>query len=143
MKRLKMPSIELYNMHGLSADTKRALRMVIVAAMFGNAFTIITTSAAWTGFQRALGADSMQMGILSAIPVAASVIQIFASFVLEKHMNRRTLLLVFGLLHRVGWLMIGLTPLFLPEAMGGARLYVVMALLAAASLGAAFLNVSY
>ena len=143
MKRLKMPSIELYNTHGLSADTKRALRMVIVAAMFGNAFTIITTSAAWTGFQRALGADSMQMGILSAIPVAASVIQIFASFVLEKHMNRRTLLLVFGLLHRVGWLMIGLTPLFLPEAMGGARLYVVMVLLAAASLGAAFLNVSY
>ncbi len=143
MKRLKLPSVELYNTHGLSADTKHALRMVIVAAMFGNAFSIISSSAAWTGFQRALGANSMQMGLLSAIPVAASVIQIFASFVLEKHMNRRTLLLVFGLIHRASWILIGLTPLIFPESIMEARLYAVMVLLAAASCGAAFLNVSF
>lgn len=142
-QRLKMPSIQLYDTHGLSADTKQVLRMLIAAVMFGIAFTNVTTGAAWTGFQRALGANSLQMGIISAIPVAASTMQIFASYVLESRLNRRALLLVYGLIHRLCWVAIGLTPALLPESMGSARLYVVMAVLAVSSCCSGFLNVSF
>lgn len=141
--RLKKPEIELYNTRGLSAQAKHALNMVIVAVMFGNVFTVVTTSAAWSGYQRALGANSMQMGVISAIPVAASTVQIFASYLLESRQNRRTLLLVFGLVHRLCWVLIGLVPVLLAGGGASTQLYAVMVVLAIASCGNSFLNVSY
>ncbi len=141
--RIRRPHIRLYDTTGLTMDVQKSLNLGILAVTFAMVFTNITTGAAWTGFQRMLGADSLTLGVISAIPVAASTLQIFASFVLEKYQNRRTLLLVFGLIHRLSWLVIGLIPVFIPMEASGLRLISLMVLLAVSAGGASFLNVSF
>lgn len=141
--RPSRPRLQLYNTHGMDEATQRALRVIILAGMFGNAFGIITTSAAWTGFLRMLGANAMQLGIISAIPVAASVSQILASYLLESRMERRTMLIVFGFIQRLGWIVIAFIPLLFPQTAGDMRLYALMMLLAAVACGGCFLNIGY
>lgn len=140
---IRRPSIRLYDTTGLSTDVQSGLRMMILAVVFGMVFTNITTGAAWTGFQRMLGANALTLGILSAIPVAASTLQIFASYALERWRARRTLFLVFGLSSRLVWVVIALIPYFLPEGMVDLRLAALMALLALAAGGGAFVNVGF
>ncbi len=139
----RRPRIHLYDKTGLSQDVQRGLNMGILGVTFAMVFTNITTGAAWTGFQRMLGANSMTLGVISAIPVAASALQIFASYILERLQNRRTLFLVFGLLHRLSWLLIGLIPIFLPVEQQALRLIALMVLLGISASGASFLNVSF
>lgn len=140
---IRKPQIRLYDTTGLTQDVQKSLNMVIVAIAFGIVFSNITTGAAWTGFQRALGADAFTLGILSAIPVTASTFQIIASYILEKTRARRKLLLVFGLICRFTWVIIGLIPYIIPMEGSSLRLYALMLLLAVAAMAGSFLNVSF
>ncbi len=141
--KFRRPHIQLYDTTGLSAEVHKSLNTAILAVTFSMVFTNITTGAAWTGFQRLLGADSLTLGIISAIPVAASTMQIFASYILEKLRARRTLLLVFGLLSRACWILIGLIPYLIPMEKESLRLVALMVLLGVSAAGASFLNVTF
>lgn len=142
-KRPGRLQVQLYNTYGLSDDTKTALRFLILAAVFGNAFTIATTSAAWTGYLRLLGANAMQLGIFSAIPVAMSVVQILASYLIESRLDRRMMTVMFGFVQRIGWIVIGLVPVLFPQMRGDVQLYLIMAVLAMASCGASVLTIGF
>lgn len=139
----RKPNIRLYDRTGLSDEVYRSLNLIILAVMFSMVFTNITTGAAWTGYQRMLGADSFMLGIISAIPVTASTLQILASYILEKRQNRRTLFLVFGLIQRLLWCVIGLIPYLVPEQMANYRIYALMLLLGVSASSGAFINVSF
>lgn len=141
--RIRKPHIQLYDTTGLSTDVQRSLNLVILAVTFSMVFGNITGGAAWTGFQRMLGANAMMLGIISAIPVTASTLQIVASYILEKWQARRTLFLVFGLISRLAWAVIGLIPYIMPSQMEHARVYALMVLLALSAGGGAFINVSF
>lgn len=140
---IRKPQIHLFDATGLTPDVQKSLNLIILAVTFSMVFTNITTSAVWTGYQRMLGANAMMLGILSAIPVTASTLQILASYILERWQQRRTLLLVFGLISRLLWAVIGLIPLLVPSQLAHMRIYALMALLAASAGCASFINVSF
>lgn len=139
----RKPQLRLYDTTGLTRDVQLSLNTAIVAVMFAMVFTNITTGPAWTGFQRKLGADAFTLGILSAVPVIASTLQIVASYILERWRARRTLFLAFGITARLCWLFIALIPVLIPGEMQNMRLTLLMALLAVSAVGASFLNVSF
>ncbi len=141
--RIAKPHIQLYDTTGLSQDVQKSLNTMILAVTFSMVFANITTGAAWTGFQRMLGADSLTLGIISAIPVAASTMQIFASFCLEKWQKRRTLLIIFGFVNRMVWILIGLIPYIIPMDNASMRMAALMVLLAVSAGGGSFLNVTF
>ncbi len=140
---IRKPHIRLYDTTGLSQDVQTGLNLAILAVTFCMVFTNVTTGAAWTGYQRKLGADALALGIISAIPVAASTLQIVASYILEKWQKRRALFLVFGLISRLSWVVIGLIPLLIPIPHEHLRIVALMVLLAVSAAGGAFINVSF
>lgn len=140
---IRKPHIRLYDTTGLAKDVQNSLNLVILAVTFSMVFTNITTGAAWTSYQRMLGADSLMLGIISAIPVTASTLQIIASYVLERTRKRRSLFLVFGLISRLGWVVIGLIPVLVPVGSESMRLFALMAMLALSAGSGAFINVSF
>lgn len=141
--RLRRPSLRLYDATGLSLQTQRGLNMAILAVTFSMVMTTITTGAAWTGFQRMLGADAQLLGVISAIPVAASTLQILAAYMLERWRARRALFLGFGIVSRLLWVVIGLIPYFTPMAQPQMRLVLLMVFLALSAGSGAFINVAF
>lgn len=137
-------SRDLFDSTGMSDRLRHDLYMVIFAAMFGMAMNIIVSGAAWTGFLRdVVHADDFQLGLISAIPVAANTSQLFISYVLERRRNRRFLFLCFGLLGRFLWIPIGLLPFFIPEAVSGLRAWAVVVLVALIAGGNSFVNLGF
>jgi len=139
----RRPKIRLYDTTGLSQDVQRGLNVGILAVTLCMVYSNVVTGAIWTGFQRMLGADAMTLGVIAAIPVAASALQIFASYILEKLQNRRFLFLFFGLVTRLSWLFIALIPVFVPVDRTSLRLLSLMVLLTVSATGGSFLNVSF
>lgn len=140
---IKKPQLRLFDTTGLTQDVQSSLNIAIWAVTLSMVFTNITVGPAWTGYQRMLGADAFTLGVLSAIPVTASTLQIFASYILERWRARKTLFMVFGTLSRVSWVLIALIPVIIPGDMQSTRLLVLMVLLAVSAIGGAFINVSF
>ncbi|MDL2317545.1 MFS transporter [Eubacteriales bacterium OttesenSCG-928-A19] len=140
---IRKPEIRLFDTTGLSNDVQRSLYLAIVAVTFSMVFSNVTSGAAWTGYQRMLGADSMMLGIISAIPVTASTLQILASYILERWQARRKLFLVFGLISRLLWCGIGLIPVIIPSQVEHLRIYALMVMLGLSAGAGAFINVSF
>ena len=139
----RKPQLRLYDTTGLTRDVQYSLNTAIVAVMFSMVYSVITVGPTWTGFQRMLGADAFTLGALSAIPVTASALQIFASYLLERWRARRAFFLTFGIMNRACWLLIALIPVVIPGDKQSLRLTVLMVLLAVSAIGASFLNVSF
>ncbi len=137
-------SRDLFDSTGMADSLRRSLYMVIFGAMFGMAMNIIVSGAAWTGFLiDVIHADDFQLGLISAIPVAANTSQLFISYIMERKRNRRFLLLFFGILGRSLWIPIGLIPFFIPEMAGSLRSWTVVVLVALIAGGNSFVNLGF
>ena len=113
----------------------------VTAGMLGN---VVTTGPVWSAFQRqVLGANDFQLGLLAAIPFAASVLQIFMSYIMEKYRNRRFLLLFFGILGRLFWIPIGLVPYIFPFFPIDLRIWLVTVCIVMISIGNSFVGISW
>ncbi|MDR0930019.1 MAG: MFS transporter [Oscillospiraceae bacterium] len=141
--KIRRPQIRLFDTTGLTAEVIQGLNMGILGVTMCMVFTTVTTGAPWTGYLRLLGADELTMGIIAAIPVAASTLQILASYILEKWCARRALFLYFGLFSRLSWVVIGLIPYIIPMDAQALRLMALMVLLALSSGSGAFINVGF
>ena len=118
--------LRLFDDSGMSAQQRSNLYWVIWSVTIGMLGTIVTTGPVWSAFQRqVLGANDFQLGLLAAIPVAASVLQIFMSYIMEKHRNRRFMFLFFGLVGRFFWIPIGLVPYLFPGFSVDLRIWLV------------------
>lgn len=112
---------------GMTRQLRRNLYWVIWAVTAGMLGTVVTSGPVWSAFQRQiLGANDFQLGLLSAIPFAASALQIFISYAMEKRRNRRFMFLFLGLLGRSFWIVIGLVPYLFPSFSVDLRIWLVV-----------------
>jgi len=137
------PFTHLFDSAGIPESLRRSLFYVVVSIMFGTVSTIVTTGAAWTGFLRRLGADAFALGIIAAIPVAASSVQILISYWIERTGRRRELFLRVGLIGRFLWVPVGLIPFFVPMNPDGLRVAIVMLFVAVCSCSNAIISVGF
>lgn len=100
------------------SDLRKSLNLIILAITFGMAFfsTIGSPLGAppFTGFIRKLGAGDLVYGIIMAMPVVGGILQVFASYFMESTGKRRSVFIIFGLIHRLLWIPIGIIPLLFP-----------------------------
>ena len=90
--------LHFFNDEGMNEQLRRNLYWVIWSVTFGMIGFIITTGPVWSAYQReVLGANDFQLGLISAIPVATCVLQVFISYYMEKRRNRRFIFLFLGL----------------------------------------------
>src|SRR5579871_888824 len=97
-------------------EVLRGLRVSTWEASFATVHATLTAGAFLTGFALWLGADSFAMGLLTAIPTFAGLIQIFASYFGERQKARKPFTAWFAVFGRSLWLPILLLPVFLPRS---------------------------
>ncbi len=108
-------------------EVLRGLRIATYEASFATVWATLTTGVFLMGFALWLGANNVVMGLVTAIPTFAGLIQIVSSYFGERMKSRKTITAWFSLLGRGLWLIILLLPFFLPRELA---LYPFLILLA-------------
>ena len=117
----------LFNDNGMADELRKNLYWVIWSVTIGMVGFVITTGPVWSAFQReVLGANDLQIGLISAIPVSTVVLQLFISYYMEKKRNRRFLFLFLGLSGRILWVLIALVPYIFPSFSVDLRIWLVI-----------------
>ncbi|UVI31497.1 MFS transporter [Paenibacillus spongiae] len=93
---------------GLYTSIMEGIPAVILANFLGSA-PILTAYIVY------LGGGSAEVGLALAIPALANVVQLIAAYYIQRFNNRRLLLTIFGVMHRIVWVATGLIPFLVPE----------------------------
>jgi HEAT repeat protein/MFS family permease len=109
-------------------EVLQGLRIATWEASFATVWATLTTGIFMTGFALWLGANNAFIGLMTAIPTFAGLIQVVSSYFTERLTARKPITAWFSLLGRGLWLPILLLP-FLMER--GSALYPFLFLLAA------------
>jgi len=96
------------NRRGMRTSVREGIPATIIANLLGGPLQ--------TAFLLYLGFNSEQIGIVAAIPSLTLIIQIFIAAGMQRWSDRRSMLLLFAVFHRVLWVATGLIPLLFPEA---------------------------
>ena len=91
-------------------EVLQGLRISIWEAAFATIWAALTSGAFLTGFALWLGADSFAIGLLTAIPTFAGLVQILSSYTGERRKTRKGFAAGFLLAGRMLWLPILLLP---------------------------------
>lgn len=117
---------------------ERAVKLSYMQAMLGSIYVASTGGMFLTGYALKLGANNVQIGLLTAIPMLCVVAQLFTSAIVERGTSRRTLTLTAALTNVLGWVLI----IMIPYAAAGLSATTRIGLLTAiVSLGAFFAHV--
>lgn len=143
IKRFRSPFKALYEEAGLAPALRRGITMVILGNICGNLWFSITNGSALTGFARELGAGDLVFGILTGIPMAATLMQFPAALMVSRTQKRKQYMLTFGVLARALWIVVGLVPYFLPVQPVWLRLWSVIFLVGVSSASGSFINVCF
>ncbi len=98
-------------------DILRGMRLSIWDGAFATVHVSLTTGAFLTGFALWLGANDLALGLLTAIPTFAGLVQIVASYFGQQSGSRKRFVALFALLGRAAWLPILLAPILLPRSL--------------------------
>lgn len=93
--------------------TREALRISTTEGSWASAHFVLTSGAFFTGFALLLGANDLQLGLLTAIPVLAQVFQIPGAWLVEKTGRRKGIVAWFSVASRTLWLPMALIPFVL------------------------------
>lgn len=96
-------------------EVLRGLRIATYEASFATVWATLTTGIFLVGFALWLGANNLVIGLVTAIPTFAGLIQIVSSYFGERMKSRKSITAWFSLLGRGLWLPILLLPIFLPR----------------------------
>lgn len=96
-------------------DILRGMRLSIWDGAFATVHGSLTAGAFLTGFALWLGANDLALGLLTAIPTFAGLVQIVASYFGQKTGSRKRSVALFAVLGRAVWLPILIAPLVLPH----------------------------
>ncbi len=105
-----------------------SLRRVILAWLFGSAWMYLVTGAALTRYAELLGVSEFGFGILAALPFLGPMIQLPASFLLERYGYRKETFLWACTIHRFLWLVIAGLPWLAPSSWQWPALLILMLL---------------
>lgn len=100
------PLLDKHQPHSL----RRSLRIITLAWGFGAVWMYATTGAARTQFGKTMGMSDAAFGIMAAIPNLGLLLQVIASYLIERYGNRKKLFLVAGTIHRLLWIVIASIP---------------------------------
>ena len=143
MKPRFIRRVELFDERGLDAETIRTLRILITGVAGGVVWANITTGVAISGYIKALGASDFLYGLIMALPPLANAFQLLASYVLERTLKRKPMMLAFGLLQRLIWIPFGLIPFLFPFSDGAVRLWAALVMVLVSSVAGPFINVAF
>lgn len=135
--------LELFDTRGLDAEAIRTLRLLIGGVAGGVVWTNIVTGVAISGYLKALGASDFLYGLVMALPPLANAFQLLASYLLERTLKRRPMLLAFGLIQRLIWIPFALIPYLFPASAAALRLWAAVVMVLVSSVSGPFINVSF
>jgi MFS family permease len=141
--RIKRPRLVLFNEAGLSKEKVFSLKLVILAVAFGTVCFNITGGVAMTGYLKLLGVSDFTYGLILAIGPIATMLQVFASYVLERTRKRKLIFMLSGILQRSAWLPFGLVPIIFPMSGVTLQIWTAALFLMLSSLCNPFINVSF
>ena len=124
-------------------EIKKSLYLITVAVIFGRVFYVTINGAPFTGFLRELGASDLLYSIIAATPYLGGVLQIFASYTLEKTGKRKLMFLISAYVHRLIWIPIVLIPILVPKENKELALIIITALIIIYSIANSVVNISY
>lgn len=116
---------------GLSALTRKRLRLLTLEGAFANVFITYTGGVYITGLALLLGAGDFEIGLLAALPFLAQLAQLGSAWLAGRFHSRRTAVVSLSAVSRQAWWL--LIPLLLLE--GDWRLPVLLLLVALSSAG--------
>ena len=141
--KLKKPRFTFFTELGLSREKAQPLKLAILAVAFGTICANITGGVAMTGYLKLLGASDFVYGLILAVGPVTTVLQVFASFVLERTKKRKFMFMLSGILQRTAWLPFGLVPFLFPMSAPLVQLWMAVLFLLISSLNNPFINVSF
>ncbi len=127
----------------LSREIARNLRIMVISVLVSQFCFSTTGGSAFTGYIKALGATDFMLGLLMAMPYCVRVLQLFASYILERTGKRKLLMCALGLFSRLLWVPIGLVPLFIPMEMAQLRLWGILVLYVLSAMGGTFIDTCF
>jgi len=134
----------LFDETGLSPQRIKSLRLVIWGITFGTVCFNITGvgGIAMTGYLKSLEVSDFVFGMLSAVTPAVGVVQILASYIMERT-RKRKLMFMLGGAARMLWLPFGLVPFFVPMAALSLRIWILSLFLILTAVGGQLVNITY
>jgi MFS family permease len=124
-------------------ELRLSLNLIIVAITFGMAFFTVVNGPTMSAFVRTLGLGDFIYSVIISLPVFSGIMQLFASILVRKAGRRKPAFIVAGLVHRLVMIPVALVPLFIPSQFEGARVWILIILLAVSNTGAAFTNIIF
>jgi hypothetical protein len=140
---LKSPFTAMYQEAGILPNIRRSIGFMILANLFGTFFGTIAGGSALTGLSGALGASDLLFGVLTAIPLFGTVLQIPAALLVSHTKKRKAYMLTFGTVSRALWVLVGLVPFFIPVQPGWLRIWSIIFLIGISSISGSFINVCF
>ncbi len=93
-----------------SVAVARAVKYSYGQAIIGTVYGAVNGGMFITGYALKLGADNVQIGLLTSVPMLCVVVQLLSSALLERGVSRRTMTIVASLLSVLGWVPVLLLP---------------------------------
>jgi len=123
------------------AETLRMLNIIILSAAVGQFLFAAQFGVAFTGYASSLGAGEFAFGVITALPVLASLVQIPASYLAVKTGRFKSIFLVGGIIQRVAWIVIAFIPFLFH--IQDSRLWALIVLVALASMSGSFVAITH
>ncbi len=141
--RFRSPFQVIFDEAQLLPEIRRSIVMMVMGNIFGNLFGVITNGSALTGYAEILGSNDFTFGVLTGIPLAASLMQIPAAILVSRTQKRKRYMMTYGVVSRALWLLVGLVPWLLPMSPDAVRLWSVIFLIGISAASGSFINVSF
>ena len=142
---MRKPFEKLFDEAALLPKIRRSIYLMTLGNTFGTLWGVISGggSSSLTGYAGYLGAGDFVYGLLTAIPLAAALLQIPFATLVSRTQRRKKYLMTYGLFSRVLWIIIGLVPFFIPASQSTLRLWSVILLIGVSSAFSSFINVCW
>ena len=101
-------------------DMNSGVRWLNLEGLVSNALFSIIGSGLLVAFALALGANNLQVGILAALPSLMQVVQLPATWLVERFRRRKAIAVIAFFLAQMVWFPIALIPFFIETPSGGA-----------------------
>ncbi|MDR3122045.1 MAG: MFS transporter [Clostridiales bacterium] len=121
----------------------RKLDLIAISAAVGTILFSNTGGAALTGYASAFGAGEFMFGLISALPVLGSLMQLFVSYMILKTGKRKALFMVGGIIQRTLWTATAAIPYFCPEQFARYRVWVLLVMITLAAMSGSFVGVTH
>ncbi|MDF2905225.1 MAG: major facilitator superfamily protein [Herbinix sp.] len=142
---MRKPFEKIFDEASLLPKIRRSIYLMTLGNTFGTLWGVISGggSSSLTGYAGYLGAGDFVYGLLTAIPLAAALLQIPFATLVSRTQKRKKYMITYGLFSRLLWIIIGLIPFFIPASQASLRLWSVILLIGVSSSFSSFINVSW